>query len=102
VTSPTQATPPAPASPLVALRRISATIRTYAGTGQIRPDVRVDLDNLIQPVETDLAAGRAAPVAQLASVLRAKVATRLGEGALTQAAAQALDTEIGALHRSAG
>jgi hypothetical protein len=102
MTSPGQAAPPAPTSPLVELRRISATIRTYAGTGQIRPDVRVDLDNLIQPVETDLAAGRAAPVAQLAGTLRAKVATRLAEGALTQAAAQALDTEIGALHPSAG
>jgi eukaryotic-like serine/threonine-protein kinase len=102
VTSPTQATPPAPASPLIVLRRISATIRTYAGTGQIRPDVRVDLDNLIQPVETDLTAGRAAPVAPLVSTLLAKVATRLAEGALTHSAARALDTEIDALHRSAG
>jgi len=93
--------PPTMPSSLTVIRRISATIRTYVGTGQIRQDVGVDLDNLIQPVATDLAAGRVAPVAQLARTLRAKVATRLGEGALSQAAARALDDEISTLSRSA-
>jgi serine/threonine protein kinase len=100
--SPAQATtsPPAPPRPLAVIRRISATIRAYAGTGQIRPDVSTDLDNLIQPVATDLLAGRTAPVTQLADTLRAKVATRLGEGAMSPAAARALDAEISLLSRS--
>ncbi len=102
-TSPTRTTttsPPAPPRPLAVIRRISATIRAYAGPGQIRPDVSTDLNNLIQPVATDLLAGRAAPVAQLADTLRVKVATRLGEGALSPAAARALDAEISDLSRS--
>lgn len=96
----TTTSPPAPPRPLAVIRRISATIRAYSGTGQIRPDVSTDLNNLIQPVATDLLAGRAAPVAQLADTLRAKVATRLGEGALSPAAARALDAEISDLSRS--
>lgn len=83
------------------ISRISATIRAYVERGQIRQDVGVDLNNLVQPVATDLAAGRAAPVAQLAQTLRAKVATRLGEGAMSQAAARALQAEISALRHSA-
>lgn len=84
----------APPSPLTVIRHISATIHSYEQAGQIRADVGLDLDNLIQPVATDLIAGRPAPVAQLASTLRAKVATRLGENAMSRAAARALDAEI--------
>jgi hypothetical protein len=79
------------------IRHISATISSYEQTGQIRADVGLDLDNLIQPVATDLIAGRPAPVAQLASTLRTKVATRLGENAMSRAAARALDAEIATL-----
>lgn len=90
----TTTAPPMPPSPLTVIRRISATIHSYEQAGQIRADVGLDLDNLIQPVATDLIAGRPAPVAQLASTLRAKVATRLGENAMSRAAARALDAEI--------
>ena len=90
----TTTTPPVPPAPLTVIRRISATIHSYEQAGQIRADVGLDLDNLIQPVATDLIAGRPAPVAQLASTLRAKVATRLGENAMSRAAARALDAEI--------
>jgi hypothetical protein len=76
------------------IRHISATIHSYEQIGQIRSDVGLDLDNLIQPVVTDLIAGHKAPVAQLASTLRTKVATRLGENAMSRAAARALDAEI--------
>jgi hypothetical protein len=76
------------------IRHISATIHSYEQAGQIRADVGLDLDNLIQPVATDLIAGRQAPVARLAGTLRAKVATRLGENAMSRAAARALDAEI--------
>lgn len=89
--------PPVSRSPLTVIRHISATISSYEKTGQIRADVGLDLDNLIQPVATDLIAGRPAPVAQLASTLRAKVATRLGENAMSRAAARALDAEIATL-----
>jgi hypothetical protein len=96
VRSPARTTtaPPVPPAPLTVIRHISAIIHSYEQTGQIRADVGVDLDNLIQPVVTDLIAGRPAPVAQLASTLRTKVATRLGENAMSRAAARALDAAI--------
>jgi hypothetical protein len=87
-------------SPLLqALGQIQATIRHGVASGRIRQDAGVDLDNLLRPVRADLAAGNTAGVSQLVGALKAKLATRLGEGALTEAAAAELDRELATLLR---
>ena len=110
-TSPVLASSPAPSpavssaiplSPRAALGQLSLTIRHEVAAGQVRPDVGVDFGNLIGPVQADLARGQPAPVAQLAAILRAKLRTRVGEGAVTVTAATVLNTELSALARSAG
>ena len=89
--------------PLQVLDAIRATIRHGVADGQIRQDVGVDLDNLIQPIQAGLTAGNTAQVPQLVAGLRAKLATRLSEGAITQAADRQLSGELTTLlHASAG
>lgn len=90
------ATPP----PLQVLGQIQATIRRGVASGQIRQDVGVDLTNLLQPVQGDLAAGNTAGAAQLVGGLKAKLTTRLGEGAITPAAGRQLSGELSTLLRS--
>ncbi len=89
-----------PLSPLAAINQLSRTIAADVASGQVRQDVGVDFDNLIQPVRTALAAGQRAPVAQLATTLREKLWTRVSEGAVTVSAATVLNDEITALARS--
>jgi hypothetical protein len=89
-------------SPLTAIDQLSLTVRDDVADGQIRPDVGVDFGNLIDPVRSDLASGQPAPVAQLAGALRAKLWTRVSEGAVTVTAATALNSELTALANSAG
>ncbi len=60
----------------------------------------MDLGNLIQPVETGLAAGNTAGVPTLVTALRAKLAARLGEGAISRAADAELNRELTILLRS--
>jgi eukaryotic-like serine/threonine-protein kinase len=90
-----------PLSPLAAINQLWRTVAADVASGQVRQDVGVDFDNLIQPVKTELAAGQPAPVAQLATTLREKLWTRVGEGAVTVSAATVLNDEITALGRSA-
>jgi serine/threonine-protein kinase len=90
-----------PLSPLAAINQLSRTIAADVASGQVRQDVGVDFDNLIQPVKTELAVGQPAPVAQLATTLREKLWTRVSEGAVTVSAATVLNDEITALARSA-
>jgi eukaryotic-like serine/threonine-protein kinase len=90
-----------PLSPLAAINQLSSTIAADVASGQVRQDVGVDFDNLIQPVKTELAAGQPAPVAELATTLREKLWTRVSEGAVTVSAATALNDEITALANSA-
>jgi len=90
-----------PLSPLAAINQLSRTIAADVTSGQVRQDVGVDFDNLIQPVKTDLAAGQPAPVTQLATTLREKLWTRVGEGAVTVSAATVLNDEITDLAHSA-
>jgi hypothetical protein len=86
--------------PVQVLDQIQATIRRGVASGQIRQDVGVDLTNLLQPVQAELAAGNTAGVSQLAGTLKAKLATRLGEGAITKAAVTELDRELATLAKS--
>lgn len=90
-----------PLSPLDAVDQLWRTIAADVASGQVRQDVGLDMDNLIQPVKTALAAGQPAPVAQLAATLREKLWTRVSEGAVTVGAATVLNDEITALARSA-
>jgi hypothetical protein len=90
-----------PLSPLAAIKQLRRTIAADVASGQVRQDVGVDFGNLIQPVETGLAAGQPAPVAQLAATLREKLWTRVSEGAVTVSAATVLNDEITALAHSA-
>jgi eukaryotic-like serine/threonine-protein kinase len=90
------------ASALAAIQQLGSTIREDVAAGQIRQDVGLDMDNLILPVMTQLASGQPAPVQQLVSTLRAKIATRLSEGGLTTQAANQLTSELGTLQSSAG
>jgi hypothetical protein len=86
-----------PLSPLDAVDQLWRTIAADVASGQVRQDVGLDMDNLIQPVKTALAAGQTAPVAQLAATLRQKLWTRVSEGAVTVSAATVLNDEITAL-----
>ncbi len=90
-----------PLSPLAAINQLWRTIAADVASGQVRQDVGIDFDNLIQPVKTELAAGQPAPVAQLATTLREKLWTRVSEGAVTVSTATVLNDEITALARSA-
>ena len=90
-----------PLSPLAAISQLSRTIAADVASGQVRQDVGLDFDNLIQPVKTELAAGQPAPVAQLATTLREKLWTRVSEGAVTVSAATVLNDEITDLAHSA-
>ena len=90
-----------PPSPLAAINQLFTTIAADVTSGQVRQDVGVDFDNLIQPVKTELAAGQPAPVAQLATTLREKLWTRVSEGAVTVSAATVLNDEITDLAHSA-
>ena len=83
--------------PIQVLNQIQATIQRGVASGQIRQDVGVDLTNLLQPVQTELAAGNTAGVSRLASMLKAKLAARLGEGAITKAADAQLGHELDTL-----
>ena len=101
-TAPPTAPPPSPPlTPLAAVNQISRTITADVASGQMRQDVGVDFGNLIQPVVTELEHGQQAPVVQFAAALRAKLWTRVSEGAVTVAAASVLNNEITALSRSA-
>jgi serine/threonine-protein kinase len=86
--------------PLQVLDQIRATIRRGVASGQIRQDVAVDLNNLLRPVQADLAAGDTAPIPQLVAGLRAKLATRLSEAAITMAAYRQLNDELTTLLKS--
>jgi eukaryotic-like serine/threonine-protein kinase len=90
------ATPP----PLQVLGQIRATIRHGVASGQIRQDVAVDLGNLFQAVQADLAAGNTGGVSQLVAALQAKVAARLSEGAISRAADAELSRELATLLKS--
>lgn len=64
---------------------------------QVRPDVAVDLDNLITNLQLELAAGAPVDLPARVAELKTKIATRLREGGLTQTRADALDAKLSAL-----
>ncbi len=88
-------------TPLAAIGELSATVQHGVASGQIRPDVGVDFENFIHPVQAALAAGRPANVAQLVATLRAKVKQRLSERSITPGIGQAMSGELDTLLASA-
>lgn len=95
------AAPVSAPTPLDAIGQLSATIHHGVATGQIRPDVGVDFENFIQPVQADLAAGRPASVPQLVATLRAKLKQRLSERSITPGIEQVMSGELDTLLASA-
>ena len=90
----------APPSPPQVLNQLRGTLQRGVTDGQVRQDVAVDLDNLLQPIQSDLAAGNSGPIPQLVAGLRTKLETRLSEGAISQAADRQLSRELTTLLRS--
>jgi hypothetical protein len=87
---------------LAAVRNLAQTVSRDVTNGMIRPDVGVDFGNFIRPVEADLLAGEPAGVRQLAAALRAKLAQRVNEDAVTPEAARAIAAELNTLRAAPG
>ncbi len=88
-------------TPLAAINQLWRSVRGGAADGQIRSDVALDFENLIEPVRAELIAGEPAQVASLVPALRQKLADRLGEGSITAGTAQLLGNELTRLAYSA-
>lgn len=88
-------------APLAAINQLWRSVRGGAADGQIRSDVALDFENLIEPVRAELIAGEPAQVASLVPALRQKLADRLGEGGITARTAQLLGNELTRLAYSA-
>jgi eukaryotic-like serine/threonine-protein kinase len=98
-------TPMATAASLMALtavQNLAQTVRRDVADGMIRPDVGVDFGNFIRPVEADLLAGEPASVRELAVTLRAKLAQRVSEDAVTPDAARAIAADLDMLQSAPG
>ena len=98
--TPIRPSPPSAQSRLTSINQLWSTIVRGGTDGQIRSDVVTDLLNLIGPVRANLIAGQPTEVAGLVATLRAKLATRLAEGAITPAAASTIRAELDRLAAS--
>ena len=87
---------------LTAVQNLAQTVRRDVADGMVRPDVGVDFGNFIRPVEADLLAGEPARVRQLAVTLRAKLAQRVDEDAVTPDAARAIAADLDMLQSAPG
>ena len=87
---------------LAAVQDLAQTVSRDVATGMIRPDVGVDFGNFIRPVEADLVAGEPAGVRQLAVTLRAKLAQRVNEDAVTPDAARVIAAELNTMQAAPG
>jgi eukaryotic-like serine/threonine-protein kinase len=92
---------PSNLTPAEAIGQLSATVAHGVATSQIRPDVGVDFQNFIRPVQAALVAGQPANVPQLVATLRADLQQRIGEGAVSAGIGRVLSTELGTLLASA-
>jgi serine/threonine protein kinase len=88
------ATPP---GAIEALTRMRRTVDEGMAVREVRPDVAVDLDNLITGLQGELAAGQRIDLRQRVTELRAKIAVRLREGGLTKARADELSATLSAV-----
>jgi eukaryotic-like serine/threonine-protein kinase len=77
-----------------ALTRMRRNVDEGSATGQVRTDVAVDFDNLISNLLNRVAAGQAPDLPAQVTMLRQKIATRLGEHGLTQASADELTADL--------
>jgi serine/threonine-protein kinase len=88
-------------TPVQAIGQLSATVTHGVTAGQIRPDVGVDFQNFIQPVQAALVAGQPANVPQLVTTLRTDLQQRISEGAVSDGIGRVLSTELDNLLASA-
>ena len=84
-------------TPVQAIGQLSATVAHGVAAGQIRPDVGVDFQNFIRPVQAALVAGQPANVPQLVTTLQADLQQRIGEGAVSDEIGRVLSTELDTL-----
>jgi hypothetical protein len=99
------ATAPAAVTPLAAVNQLWNDVQTGGSNGQIRSDVALDLENLIQPVRSEIQAGQvqASQVSQLVTTLQGKIATRSNEeGSISASAASQLNNDLTQLSQSVG
>jgi serine/threonine protein kinase len=82
---------PTHVGPIQTLTRMQRTVDQGVTAGEIRSDVGVDLGNLITNLKNELTSGQPVDLRQRVAELRAKIATRVGEGAITQARADKLN-----------
>jgi hypothetical protein len=90
-------------TPLAAVNQLWSDVQAGQSSGQIRSDVALDLENIIQPVRSDIQAGQVQPsqVSQLVTTLQGKIATRSQEaGAITASAATQLNSDVTQLSQS--
>jgi hypothetical protein len=90
-------------TPLAAVNQLENDVQTGQSNGQIRSDVALDLENLIEPVLSDIQAGQVQPsqISQLVTTLQGKIATRSTEaGAITASAAAQLNNDLTQLGQS--
>ena len=101
--TPTATAAAAAVTPLAAINQLVSDIQAGQSDGQIRSDVALDLENLIQPVLSNVQAGQVQPsqVSQLVTLLQGKIATRSQEaGAITATAAGQLNNDLTQLGQS--
>jgi hypothetical protein len=99
----TSATTAAAVTPLAAVNQLLSDIQASQANGQIRSDVALDFENLIQPVQSSIQAGQvqASQVSQLVTTLQGKITTRSQEaGALAASSATQLNNDLTQLSQS--
>jgi serine/threonine protein kinase len=92
--TPTTSSPPGAIDALTRMRR---SVDEGMASGQVRPDVAVDFDNLIGGLQGELAEGRQVDLRGRVAMLRTKIAVRLREGGLARARADDLRATLSGL-----
>ncbi len=72
------------------LTGVRRTVDEGMAANEVRPDVAVDLDNLITGLQLELAKGTRVDLPERVDQLKSKIATRVREGGLTQSRADEL------------
>ncbi|WP_160573506.1 protein kinase domain-containing protein [Actinomadura physcomitrii] len=88
---------PVPAGVSDALGRLRPIVDRGSASGEIRPDVALDLDNVITNLENDLLARRPVDVSERIAQLREKIRTRLREQGLSRELADQLTGVLSAV-----
>jgi serine/threonine-protein kinase len=75
---------------MLALAQVASVVQQGLAAGEIRSDVALDFTNLVTNLRNDIVAGTEGEVRARVAALRAKIHTRLREGALSRRYAEVL------------